>query len=278
MKPRIIITSLIPTKASELLYEKCEVVYHYENPDQPISSDELKDRLKEKDNSRVEGLFCVFANKIDKTIIESAQNLKVISTMSVGFDHIDVAECSKRNIKVGNTPGVLTEATADLVVGLMLATARKIPQAYKAVKDGQKWPRTWDWMCGIDVYGSTVGIIGLGRIGSAVARRLNGFNCNILYSGPNEKPEASKKCGGATYVALDDLLKNSDFIIPLSPLNKETEKSIGYDQFKMMKKNAVFINASRGNIIDQDALVKVLKEGHLGCVGLDVTSYLFLPN
>jgi len=140
----------------------------------------------------VDGLFCVLSNKINSELLQYAKNLKVLSTMSVGYDHIDVAECTKRNIKVGNTPGVLTESTADHVVALLLTTARRLPEGYCAVKEG-KWPETWLplWMCGKDVHGSTVGIIGLGRIGLAVAKRLSGFGCKILYTGPNQK---KKRC------------------------------------------------------------------------------------
>jgi len=163
---------------------------------------------------------------------------------------------------------VLTESTADHVVALLLATARRLPEGYTAVKEG-KWPKSWIplWMCGKDVHGSTVGIIGMGRIGLAVAKRLSGFGCKIIYSGPKPKPNDV----GATYVDFNTLLATSDFVVPLCPLNKDTEKMINATVFKKMKKDAILINVSRGAVVDQDALLQALRTNEIGGCGLDVT-------
>jgi len=143
---------------------------------------------------KVEGIFCVLSDKIDAEFLSRAKNLKVVSTMSAGFDHIDIKECKNRGIKVGNTPEVLTEATADIVLSLMLCVSRRLPQAMESVKNGT-WPKAWIplWMCGRDISGSTVGIIGMGRIGQAVARRLKGFGSNIIYTGPSQKKIRGRK-------------------------------------------------------------------------------------
>lgn len=224
----------------------------------------------------VDGLYCVFKNKINKELLDRAPKLKVLSTMSVGFDHIDMEECKRRGIKVGNTPGVLTETTADLVVSLLLATARRIPEASETVYNG-KWGTDWNpfWMCGKDVHGATIGIIGMGRIGQSVAKRLAGFDCKILYHGPREKKDLTVS---ATFVPkLDDLLQHSDFVVPLCLLNNDTRGMFNAARFKAFKKGAYFINAGRGQLVDQTALIDALRSGHLGAAGLDVTDPEPLP-
>lgn len=224
----------------------------------------------------IDGLYCVFKNKIDKELLDRAPKLKVVSTMSVGFDHIDMEECKRRGIRVGHTPGVLTDTTADLVVSLIMSTARRIPESSETVYNG-KWATDWDpfWMCGKDVHGSTVGIIGMGRIGQAVAKRLSGFGCKFLYHGPREKKDLPVE---ATFKPkLEDMLKESDFVIPLCLLNNDTRGMFNAETFKQFKKGAYFINAGRGQLVDQNALIASLKSGHLGGAGLDVTDPEPLP-
>lgn len=231
----------------------------------------LLDRVAE-----IDALYCAFKNKINKELLDRAPNLKVISTMSVGFDHIDMEECKRRGIRVGHTPGVLTETTADLVVTLLLSTARRIPEASETVYNG-KWASDWTpfWMCGKDVHSSTVGIIGMGRIGQAVAKRLSGFGCKFLYHGPREKKDLPVE---ATFMPkLDDMLAQSDFIIPLCMLNDETRGMFNAETFAKFKKGSYFINAGRGQLVDQPALIEALKSGHLGAAGLDVTDPEPLP-
>eukprot|EP01121_Diplochlamys_sp_Union-15-3_P016428 TRINITY_DN5577_c0_g1_i2.p1 TRINITY_DN5577_c0_g1~~TRINITY_DN5577_c0_g1_i2.p1 ORF type:complete len:253 (+),score=30.39 TRINITY_DN5577_c0_g1_i2:413-1171(+) len=197
--------------------------------------------------------------------------------MSVGYDHIDVPECTKRGVRIGYTPGVLSETTADLVITLLLATARRIPESLQAVRSGS-WPRTFvtEWMLGTDLHSSTVGIIGLGGIGAAVARRLKGFNCKILYSNPREKRDIAEPLG-AEYVSFTRLLKESDFVIPLCPLNQDTKGLFNRETFKMMKSSSILVNCSRGPVVDQDALLWAVKNNVILGAGLDVTSPEPLP-
>lgn len=181
---------------------------------------------------------------MDEELLQRAKSLKVVSTISVGYDHVDVAACQKRNILMGNTPGILTETTADLTLALLLATARRIPEAADAVKTG-KWGN-WrlNWMCGKDIFNSTVGIVGMGRIGEAVARRLMGFNCKILYSGSKEKPEMETKYN-AKYVDFETLLRESDIVTAHCPLTEKTKFLFNKHTFSLMKESAIFINTTR---------------------------------
>ncbi len=190
--------------------------------------------------------------------------------MAVGYDNVDVAACTARRIPVGNTPGVLTETTADLTLALMLATLRRIVEATEFVKQ-DRW-QTWRPMelTGQDLSGSTVGIVGLGRIGMAVARRLKGFGCHLLYTQPEPVvPEAEAL--GAAYVPLDTLLEASDVVTLHCPLNESTRGLIGAKELSRMKPTAVLINTARGPVVDQVALLDALRRGVIGGAGLDVT-------
>lgn len=225
----------------------------------------------------IDGLYCLLTERIDAGLLDAAgPRLKVVSTMSVGYDHVDVAACVARGVLVGNTPGVLTETTADLAVALLLTTARRLPEAIDAVKHGAWGPWTPEWMTGIDVFGSTVGIVGLGRIGAAVARRLAGFNCRILYSGPRPRPELAGAVG-AQYVDFPTLLAESDFISLHCPFNDETHHLFNADAFRRMKRTAVLINTTRGGVVDQDALYAALRDRQIAAAGLDVTTPEPLP-
>jgi len=176
-------------KGVEFLLEK-KANINYRNVQQVIPRSEFL-----KSVEQITGLFCILEDKIDSELLDAAKNLKIISTMSVGYDHINIDECKKRGILVGNTPGCLTETTADLTLALMLATCRRLPEAVNAVKNGSWGSWQPEWMCGRDLNESTVGIFGFGRIGFAVAKRLTGFGCRILYTGNREKDEAKKsKC------------------------------------------------------------------------------------
>ena len=202
---------------------------------------------------------------------------KVVSTMSVGFDHIDIEECKSRGIPVGHTPDVLTGTTADLTVALLTATARRIPEAAAAVKNGE-WS-TWKpmWLTGKDIHSSTVGIVGLGRIGVAVAQRMRGFGCRILYTGASgPKPDVAEPLE-AEYRDKHDLLAESDFVVILCALSKETYHFIDREALRTMKSDAILINAARGDIVDGDALAEALRSGEIAAAGLDVTSPEPLP-
>eukprot|EP01112_Ceratiomyxa_fruticulosa_P012595 TRINITY_DN3497_c0_g1_i1.p2 TRINITY_DN3497_c0_g1~~TRINITY_DN3497_c0_g1_i1.p2 ORF type:complete len:385 (+),score=67.73 TRINITY_DN3497_c0_g1_i1:1180-2334(+) len=266
-KPKVFISTRIPREPLELIRDHCEVE-QFDSED-VISREKLLQSVQGK-----AGLFCILENKIDKDFLSKVgPEMKVVSSMSVGFDHIDTKECEKRGIAVGNTPGVLTETTADLTLSLILATSRRLIEASAAVKSGE-WV-CWKplWMCGADLHHSTVGIIGMGRIGQAVAKRLKGFGCKVLYSG--SKPKADVQ--DAEFVSLDVLLSSSDFISLHAPLTPETKLMCNESFFKQMKPSAIFINTSRGGLVDQKALYHALTTGTIAAAGLDVTSPEPLP-
>lgn len=223
----------------------------------------------EKEIEPVDGLFCLLTEKIDQPLLENAKNLKVVANMAVGYNNIDVDEARARGVVVTNTPGVLTETTADLTFALLMATARRIPEASEYLRHG-KW-ETWSPMqlTGQDVHGATLGIIGLGRIGEAVARRAKGFNMNVLYHNRSRHHEAEEALD-LQYVEFDELLKESDFVCVLTPLTKETENMIGREQLAKMKKTAILINTARGGIVNEDALYDALKNNEIWAAGLDV--------
>uniref|UniRef100_T1J7Q1 Glyoxylate reductase/hydroxypyruvate reductase n=1 Tax=Strigamia maritima TaxID=126957 RepID=T1J7Q1_STRMM len=226
------------------------------------------------------GLFCFTSDTIDEELLQAAgPELKVVCTMSVGYDHIDIEACKKRGIQVGNTPDVLTDAVAELTVALLLATSRRLIEASQEVTNGG-WRRINKWspmyMTGPQLKGSTVGVVGLGRIGFAVCQRLKPFRVNkFLYSGRSAKPYASEI--DAEYVPFEDLLRNSDFVIVTCALTKETKGLFDAKAFGQMKSNAIFINISRGAVVDQDALYEALVLGKIHAAGLDVTTPEPLP-
>jgi len=216
--------------------------------------------------SNVDGILCTLNTKIDKEVISAAKNLKVISTYSVGFDHIDVKEAKSRGIRVGYTPEVLTETTADLIFGLILAVARRIVEGDKLIREG-KWMIPWqpDFLLGYDVYGKTLGIIGMGRIGKAVYRRAKGFDMRVIYTSRTKKDDID-----AEFVSFEELLKQSDFVVITVDLNESTYHMINESTLRLMKKTAFLINASRGKVIDEKALVKALEEKWIAGAALDV--------
>lgn len=223
-----------------------------------------------------EGIFCLLTDHVDQQLLDSAPRLRVVSNMAVGYDNIDAAACSRRKIPVGNTPGVLTEATADLAMALLLSTARGLSKASMDARDGL-W-KTWSpigWM-GADLRGATLGIVGLGKIGKAVVERARGFGLNILYTDSVRHPQAESALG-AQYAPLDQLLRESDFVSLHCPLTAETRHLINKRTLKMMKKTAILINTSRGPVVDTASLVVALREGWITAAGLDVTDPEPLP-
>jgi len=218
-----------------------------------------------------EGLLCLLTDKIDAPLMDKAPKLKVISNCAVGFDNIDVDAATKRGIAVGNTPGVLTETTADFAFALMMAAARRVAEGDRNVRAG-KW-KTWGPMIllGQDVFGSTLGIVGMGRIGAAVARRAKGFGMRIMYSDVIRQQPQTEKELGLEYVEMGKLLAESDFITMHTNLTPETHHLIGPEQFKRMKRNCILINTSRGPIVDNMALYEALRDGKIAYAGLDVT-------
>ena len=209
--------------------------------------------------------------RIDEELLNHAPHLKVISNVSVGYNNFDVEAMDKRNIIGTNTPYVLDETVADLAFALILSTARRITELDRFVKEGSWKPTTnYQEIYGKDVHSTTLGIIGMGRIGEAIARRAKfGFNMDVLYFNRNRKPEAEEKYG-AEYCDLTSLLTRADYIVLMTPLTPETFQIIGEEEFKLMKKSAVFINISRGQTVDEQALIKALQNGEIHGAGLDV--------
>ncbi len=224
----------------------------------------------------VEGIFCLLIDKVDASLLASAPRVRVVSTMAVGFDNIDIVACTRRGIPVGNTPGVLTDATADLAMALLLSSARLLPKSSMDARDGF-W-RTWSptgWL-GADLKGAVLGIVGMGKIGKAVAARASAFGIQIIYSDPKIQPEIESTFS-AKYRPLEELLRESDFVSLHCPLTAGTRGLIGEKELNIMKPTATLINTARGPIIVQDSLVKALREGRIKSAALDVTDPEPLP-
>lgn len=262
-KPKIFITREIPESGLKKIIERfdAEVWPEYAPPSKQV----IKEKARDSD-----ALVTLLTDKIDAEVLDAAPRLKIIAQMAVGYDNIDVEEATKRGIYVTNTPGVLTETTADLAWALLMAIARRIVEADKYIREG-KWRVAWHPMMllGKDVYGATIGIIGAGRIGSAVARRAKGFNMRILYYDIIRRPELEKEVG-AEYVDLDTLLRESDFISIHVPLTKDTYHMINAEKLKLVKKTAYIINTSRGAVIDEKALYEALRDRRIAGAALDV--------
>ncbi len=233
---------------------------------EPLPKPELIRRLQEAD-----GLLCLLTDRVDAEVLRSAPRLKVVATATVGYDHIDVEAATALGILVTNTPDVLTEATADLAFGLLLAAARRIPEADRDVRRGRfpSWSLAQPHM-GLDVWGKTLGIVGCGRIGQAVARRARGFGMRLLYHNRRRlAPEVEAELG-LCYVSFEELLEESDFISVHTPLTPETRHLFSYEAFRRMKRTAILVNTARGPVVDEAALARALKEGLLRGAALDV--------
>ncbi len=220
----------------------------------------------------VDGLVCLITDQIDGEVLAAAgAQLKVVSQMAVGVDNVDVAACSARGIPVGNTPGVLTETTADMAWALILASARRVVEAAEYVKAGE-W-KTWTptQMAGIDVYGSTLGVIGFGAIGQAIARRAQGFGMRVLCWNRTPRPDEAEAVG-AEQRPFDEVLSRSDFVVVSVALTDDTRGLINAAAFEQMHPGSILINTARGPIVDEEALVDALRRERIGGAGLDVTA------
>lgn len=260
---KVFVTRNIPKPALDMLEARCTVSQW--KCDDPVSREALIEGVK-----GVDALFCLLTDKIDKEVLDAGSSLKVLGTMSVGYDHLDVQECRKRGLKLGYTPEVLTEATAELTVALLLCTSRRLVEANKNVQSGG-WG-TWGpmWMLGRGIQGSTVGIVGLGRIGTSVAKKLKPFNPEkIIYYNPVSRPNVAGELG-LEYANWDKLLESSDFIIICCQLNDATRHMFNRDAFRKMKPSAILVNTSRGPVVEQEALYEALSEGQIRATGLDV--------
>jgi len=245
----------------EKLEQKYDVRFFKETD---TESAEFLDFLKQADG--IIGLEL----EVNKELLDKAPNLKIVSNVSVGYNNLDIDEITKRNIMATNTPGILTDTVADAIFGILLSTARRIPELDQYVKNGNWNDLLTADQYGTDVHHKTLGIIGMGRIGQAIAKRAHfGFDMNILYHNRSRKPETEEKYN-ASYCELDDLLKQSDFICLMTPLTKETEAMIGKREFQLMKNTAIFINGSRGKTIVERDLIQALKDGEIAFAGVDV--------
>lgn len=263
MKPKVYVSQPIADEVKEYLAQYCDFKV-WEN-EAPIKREDLL-----KEIADVDGLI-TSGRRITENLLNHAPNLKVVSNLSVGYNNFDLELMKSRNVIGTNTPGVLDETVADLAFGLILTSARRIAELDQFVKAG-KWEPTSgdDPFVGVDVYGATLGIIGMGRIGESIARRAKlGFNMDVLYNNRNRKPNVEEELG-VKYSEIESLLQQSDFVLLMTPLTPETQGMIGEKEFKLMKKSAIFINVSRGQTIDEQALIKALENKEIHAAALDV--------
>ncbi len=263
LRPKVLLTRRLPQPGIELLERHVDM---FINPfDIPMSRQDIIGGIKDKD-----GLICLLTDTIDAEVITAGKNLKIIANYAAGYNNIDVQAATKRKIPITNTPGVLTETTADLTFALILSAARRIVEADKFLR--QKSFKGWAPMLflGRDIHNKILGIIGFGRIGRAVAQRANGFHLKIIYYEPVRLSHDIEKKYSAEYKSLDDLLKESDFITIHTPLVESTHHLISEKEFFLMKKTAYLINAARGQVVDKKALVRALREKRIAGCALDV--------
>jgi glyoxylate reductase len=268
-QPLVLITHPIPEDWIRDLTLSCEVVIGPE--DGRGIHPTIKNFLPQ-----ARGILSLLDDPITSEIISEAKQLQVISNMAVGTDNIDISTCTQRGIPVGNTPGVLTDGTADLTLALLLAAARKLIPSSRDAREGH-WA-SWDpagWL-GMDISGKTVGVFGAGKIGSAVAHRLAAFNAKIIFTNRRPKPDLVQELN-AEQVELDQLLTQSDFLCLHLPLTAETEGIIDRPALQKMKETAILVNAARGPVVETEALVEALKKGWIRAAGLDVTDPEPLP-
>ena len=264
-KPKVFVARIIPSDGLDLVTGATDATVWPD--DLPPPRDQLLRSIE-----GCEGVLTLLTDKVDAEFLDRAgPQLKVVSNYAVGFDNVDIPECTRRGIPVGNTPGVLTETTADLAFALLMAAARRLAEGDRYVRDG-KW-KTWGPMLllGPDVHGSTIGIVGFGRIGQAVAARAAGFGMTILYHDVNRLPDEVTEPLGAAYVPMDELLKRSDFVSLHVNLTPETRHLIDAAALRQMKPTAILVNTSRGPVVDGAALADALRGGVIGAAALDVT-------
>ena len=260
-RPGLVITRRIYQEVVASLQTEFDILADNQATDQPWDLQTLQQRIAQADY-----MLCSVADKIDAAVIAAAARLKVIATGAVGFNNIDVAACKARGIRLTNTPDVLTQTTADFGFALMMATARRISESERYARAGQWSGWAFDQFAGRDLHHATLGIIGMGRIGSAIARRAAGFEMRVLYHNrtPSQEPIA------ATWVEKAQLLQESDFVMLVVPYSAATHHLIGAAELALMKPSATLINIARGGVVDDQALIAALKEKRIAAAGLDV--------
>ena len=260
-RPKLLVTRRVFPEVIEHLEAMFEVE---SNPQDDLwSADTLRARAADKD-----AIFVVTSDRVDEALLQACPRLKLVATGSVGYNHIDLAACARQGVAVTNTPDVLTEATADMGFALLMATARRITESERWLRQGN-WERwAWDQYLGADLHGATLGIIGMGRIGSAIARRARGFDMKLLYA--NRSAAANERELGAIRVSTEELLARADHVMLVLPYSQQTHHTIGAPELALMKPTATLVNIARGGIVDDEALAAALREGRIAAAGLDV--------
>lgn len=263
MKQRVYITRKLPDYIAEAYSEKYDIRM-WDKAETPVPREVLLEEVQYAD-----ALFSTLSEQINRELFEAGKKLKIVSNLAVGFDNIDLDVAKEYDVPVTNTPDVLTETTADLTFALLMATARRLIEGYERIQKNE-----WDnWapfmLAGTDIHHKTIGIVGMGRIGEAVAKRAKGFNMNIIYHNRSRKAEFETAVE-AEYKEFDELIEASDFIVSLLPLTEETKGKFNKEVFHKMKKTAIFINASRGGVVNETDLYEALVEGEIQAAGLDV--------
>ncbi len=263
MAKSVLISNVLPKEALDLI--PVDVSVDYNGGDVALPIDDLRARLKGKD-----GLICHIISTINDDVLAAAPTLKVVCNVAVGYNNIDVAAARRRGVVVTNTPDVLTETTADFAWALLMAAARRVVEADQFARSGQ-WQRwQWDLLWGADVHGKTLGILGFGRIGRAVARRASGFDMRVLYHDAVRPAPAVERELRADYADVETILREADFVSLHTPLLPQTRHLIDERTLRLMKKTAILVNAARGPIVDEAALVRALEEGWIAGAGIDV--------
>jgi gluconate 2-dehydrogenase len=264
VKKRVLITRGIFPEVVEALSQRFDVEHNAE--DRPWPPEELARRL-----AGVSGAMATVMDKFDEPVLDRAPDLRVISNIAVGYNNIDLAACAKRGIRVTNTPGVLDDTTADLTWSLLMAAARRIAEGDQYVRAGD-WKIAFgvQYFLGQDIHHATLGIIGMGRIGQAIAKRASGFDMRVIYNNRSRIAEADEKRLDATWVERDQLLREADFVVVMAPYSAATHHLIGAAEIAKMKPGAILVNSARGGVVDDAALVEALKAKRIAGAGLDV--------
>jgi gluconate 2-dehydrogenase len=263
MKPKVLVTREVFDETLQYLAAHCDIDPNQQ--DIALTPDVLAERLADK-----EGVICSLTDRIDSALLERCPKLKIVANIAVGYNNIDVPACTALGIMASNTPGVLDHSTADLAWTLMLGAARRVTEVERKVRAGE-WTgwRLKQWL-GTDVHHATLGIVGMGRIGQAIARRAAGFEMHVLYHNRKRVAEEIERKLNASWRSLDELLRDADFIVLQVPYSPATHHLIGADELAKMKPGAILINSTRGGVVDDAALIAALRNGTIRAAGLDV--------
>lgn len=263
MKPKVLVTREVFDETLEFLAQHCEVDAN--QADVPLAPTELARRLADKS-----GVLACLTDRVDAALVQAAPGLKVVANIAVGYNNVDVPACTARKILVTNTPGVLDDSTADLAWALILGAARRVTELESCVRNGE-WTgwRLKQWL-GVDVHHATLGIVGMGRIGQAIAKRARGFDMRVVYCNRTRVAPDIEQRLEATRLEKDELLRQSDFVVLQVPYSPQTHHLIGERELALMKPTAILVNSTRGGVVDDAALVRALKAGTIRAAGLDV--------